>query len=51
MDTPFGEKLGKSAEGRNYMFWPGIIHGPSQCKDAWYEGAGIYRGGVSLHGT
>jgi hypothetical protein len=20
-------------------------------KDAWYEGAGIYRSGVSLHGT
>jgi hypothetical protein len=52
MDTTSREKLEKLPEQENYMVWPGIILGSSQWrKDAWYEGAGIDRGGVSLHGT
>jgi hypothetical protein len=52
MDTTSEEKLGKSPERRNY--WPGEVSFSDRVsgKDAWYEGAGIYRGGgVSLHGT
>ncbi len=51
MDTALGKSSGKHPERRNYMFWPGIIHERVSGKDAWYEGAGIYRGGVSLYGT
>ena len=52
MDTTSGEKLGKSPERRNYMVLA-RYHSRTEFsgKDAWYEGAGIYRSGVSLHGT
>jgi hypothetical protein len=51
MDTTSGEKLGKSPERRNYMVCQVSFSDRVSGKDAWYEGAGIYRSGVSLHGT
>jgi hypothetical protein len=51
MDTTSREKLEKSPEQENYMAWPGIILGSSQWQGCMYDGAGIYGGGVSLHGT
>ena len=51
MDTTSGENLRKLPERR--IIWSGQVSCTDRVsdKDAWYEGAGIYRGGVSLHGT
>ena len=51
MDTTSGEKLGKSPERRIIWFGQVSFSDRVSGKDARYEGAGNYRGGVSLHGS
>jgi hypothetical protein len=51
MDTTSGEKSGNHPSEE--IIWPGQVPFSDRVsgKDARYEGAGNYRGGVSLHGT
>ena len=51
MDTTSGESSGNHPSEEIIWFGQVSFSDRVSSKDAWYEGAGIYRSGVSLHGT